>query len=451
MKGIFKTSIFVLLTIMLCSCGTTENKVENNKLENKSSIKTSINELDNETTLPKVELANPDAKYVGDYENDEIYSKILEIESCTTPNKLVAILKDIYGFNFVYTKLKYDSKDKIYNFPNNSELPVFCTVLGAYKIRKDVFAKPDVYFVYQEFGDGEGKIISEEPTFIIDKYGSYLVDKYEYFTGESTGEEMLNVEARPILDLYMCERGFINNDEMKAPLSKYVNELDFFKEFESLIDDNLNNDGINNENIEDESTEQSEGSEYGSSDAENDSDYEETKIKEISIIQKIDSCTDPDELCDILSNLYNCEFRYDALIWDYTYKQFKSDNSESYYIARLFNYNRPRMMHRNIVSDNAYLFYRAFYLEGIDEPRFSSYPLFIMDNKGSYIIFEDKNTFVDAWSTLELYARSNGLYKGIYPQEIEMYKDLIKGFKNTTEVKEFFNKVKDYAKTYNKN
>ena len=262
---------------------------------------------------------------------------------------------------------------------------------------------------------------------------------------------MLNVEARPILDLYMCERGFINNDEMKAPLSKYVNELDFFKEFESLIDDNLNKDVKNNENTEDGSTEEDQDSEENSSEVENDSTYGESEIDEISIIQKIDRCTDPDELCDILSKVYNCEFRYDRLIWDYAYKQFKSVNSGSYHKARLFSYKRPRMIHRNIMSDNAYLFYRAFYLEGIDEPRFSSYPLFVMDNKGSYIIFEDKDTFENAWSTLELYARSNGLYKGIYPQEIEMYKDLIKGFKNTTEVKEFFNKVKDYAKTYNKN
>lgn len=432
MKNFFKIGIIILLSITLQACGTSETKKGSNNLENKESIK-------------KAELAYNGGEYVGDYENDEFYSKIMEIESCTDPDKLTKMLKDIYGENFVYTKLENVAENR-YRFPDNTDLPVFCSVHGVFKIRKDVFAKPDVYFVYKEFDDGEGKIVSEEPTFMIDKYGSYLVDKYEYLTDESTGKEMLGVEAWSVLDLYMCQKGFIDNNEMRLYLSQYVDKMDFFKEFEYLLNEYFNKDDTNNKNTEENLIENNKDSEQGYTYGEKDANYnKDSEIDELSIIRNIDGCSDPDELCDILFNIYNCEFRYDILHWDNAYKQFKSDNFGSYYTCRLHKYQRPRMITLKFNSDRAYLFYRAFYSKGEDEPRFSRYPLFIMDNHGSYIIFEDKNSFVEAFSILELYAGSNGLYNGIYPDEIQLYKDLIKGFKNTVTVTEFFDKVKEYT------
>lgn len=452
MKRFFNASIIILLAITMYACGKSENKMVDDIPENKTPTKTVDSTTENKTIINTLELADPDAKYVGNYEKDEIYSKILKIENCTDPDKLVAMLKDVYGSDFVYTKLKYDDKNKIYNFPDKPNLPIFCTIQGAYKIRKDLFAKADVYFVYQEFDDGEGKIVSEEPTFIIDEYGSYLVDKYEYFTGESTGKEMINVEAWSALDLYMCQKEFIDNDEMRDHLSQYVSEMDFFKEFENLIDGNPNKEYTNNDKADNDPIENTDGYEGDSiNDEKNDAYYGELEIDDLSIIQVIDSCTDPDDLCDYLFNIYNCEFKYDELNWDYDYKQLKSDNFNSYYTARLYKYQRPKIMNRYIKSDKAYLFFRAYYLEGIDEPRFSKYPLFIMDNQGSYIIFEDKNAFVNAWSVLELFAGSNGLYNGISPNEVQMYKDLIKNFKNTVEVREFFDKVREYREAYNQN
>lgn len=436
MKRFFKVGLIFILIFLLSGCGSLSSK------------------------SPK--LANPDAKYVGDYENDGLYSKILEIESCTDPDKLTKMLKDIYGENFVYTELEYDSGKDIFYF-KDSQTPVLAGINAYYKMRENIMAKPTVYLFFQEFDDGQGPITSDTPTFIMDKYGSYLVeeDEYEYSISELDGEEKLYITAWSTLDLYMCERSYIEDDTNKDIYSSWTNGMSFFQEFEYLTTDYLQKIGVDvkdeitgetpsNEQtlIDDTQFDENSNGEVGNTfGVKADSYFEEPDINELEIIKEVDSCTDPDEFCNILFKIYNCEFRYDVLSWDYNYKQLKSDNSGSYYNVRLFYTQRPKFAHRDMISDKAYLFYRAFYVEGENEPRFSKYPLFIMDNKGTYIIFKDTKDSIIGWSPLELYAGYNGLFRDMYPQEIQMYKDLIRGFKNTVEVTEFFDKVRKYAET----
>lgn len=195
------------------------------------------------TKSPKLE--KPDAKYVGDYENDGLYSKIVEIESCTDPDKLTKMLKDIYGENFVYTELEYDSeKDRLYI--KDSQTPVLLGISAYYKMREDIMAKPTVYLFFQEFDDGQGSITSDIPTFIMDKYGSYLVeeDEYKYSISELDGEEKLYITAWSTLDLYMCERGYIDDDENRDLFSEWVDGMNFFIEFEYLTTDYLQKNGV---------------------------------------------------------------------------------------------------------------------------------------------------------------------------------------------------------------
>lgn len=434
MKRFFEVGLIFILIFLLSGCGSSSSK------------------------SPK--LKNLEAKYVGDYENDGLYSKILEIESCTDPDKLTKILKDIYGENFVYKELEYDSKKDIFYF-KNSQTPVLPVIRAYYKMREDIEAKPTVYLFFQEFDDGQGPVTSDIPTFIMDKYGSYLVEEYEYSTVESTGEEVIYITVWSTLDLYMCERAYIADDANKDLYSSWTNGMSFFLEFEYLTTDYLQKigvvvkDKIIGETPSSEQTliddtqfdENSNGEMENTFGVKADSYFEEPDINELEIIKEVDSCTDPDEFCNILFKIYNCEFRYDVLSWDYNYKHLKSDNSGSYYFVTLFYTQRPKFAHRDMISDKAYLFYRAFYLEGENEPRFSKYPLFIMDNNRTYIIFEDVDTYLIGWSPLELYAGYNGLFRDMYPQEIQMYKDLIEGFKNTVEVTEFFDKVRKYTET----
>ncbi len=257
----------------------------------------------------------------------------------------------------------------------------------------------------------------------------------------------------------MCERSYIEDDPNKDIYSSWTKAMSFFLEFEYLTTDYLQGIGVHvkdeitgetpssEQNLTDDtqSDENSNGEMENTFGVKADGYFEEPDINELEIIKEVDSCTDPDEFCNILFKIYNCEFRYDVLSWDYNYKHLKSDNSGSYYNVKIFYTQRPKFAHRDMISDKAYLFYRAFYVEGEDEPRFSKHPLFIMDNKGTYIIFEDN---VIGWSPLELYAGYNGLFRDMYPQEIQMYKDLIRGFKNTVEVTEFFDKVRKYTETY---
>ena len=217
MKRFFEVGLIFILIFLLSGCGSSSSK------------------------SPK--LKNPEAKYVGDYENDGLYSKILEIESCTDPDKLTKILKDIYGENFVYTELEYDSKKDIFYF-KDSQTPVLPVISAYYKMREDIKAKQTVYLFFQEFDDGQGPVTSDIPTFIMDKYGSYLVEEYEYSTVESTGEEVIYITAWSTLDLYMCERAYIADDANKDLYSSWTNGMSFFLEFEYLTTDYLQKVGV---------------------------------------------------------------------------------------------------------------------------------------------------------------------------------------------------------------
>lgn len=217
MKRFFEVGLIFILIFLLSGCGSSSSK------------------------SPK--LKNPEAKYVGDYENDGLYSKILEIESCTDPDKLTKILKDIYGENFVYTELEYDSKKDIF-YSKDSQTPVLPVISAYYKMREDIKAKQTVYLFFQEFDDGQGPVTSDIPTFIMDKYGSYLVEEYEYSTVESTGEEVIYITAWSTLDLYMCERAYIADDANKDLYSSWTNGMSFFLEFEYLTTDYLQKVGV---------------------------------------------------------------------------------------------------------------------------------------------------------------------------------------------------------------
>lgn len=457
MRKPVKIIILFVLVMLFSSCKNTDNK---DKLANEEQEKINIVQ-ENENEKPR--LKNPNTKYVGDYENDGLFSKISEIENCVNPDKLSEILSDIYGSKFTYEELEYNnSKDGLYF--KESETQVLIGINGFYKIREDIMAKPKVYLFFQEFDDGEGPIISETPIFIMDNYGSYLVEEGEckYSTSELDEEEKFYMTAWSTLDLYMCERGYIDDDVNRGTYSSLVKGMNFFTEFEYLTTNYLQEIGVDvidkiigespssdqrsiGDNLYDENTNGETENTFG---VKADNNFEEPGINELEMIKKVDGCTDPDEFCNILFEIYNCEFIYDVLSWDYNYNHLKSDNSGSYYNVTLFYSQRPKFAHGDMISDKAYLFYRAFYVEGETEPRFSKYPLFIMDNKGTYIIFDDTNASVIGWSPLELYAGYNGLFRDMYPQEIQMYKDLIKGFKNTVEVTEFFDKVRKHTETY---
>lgn len=230
MRNFVKITIVFILVIFLSSCGSVDKNGSKPLYEGKK-------------VEHGPELRNPDAKYVGDYENDGLYSKILEIESCTDLDKLTKILKDIYGENFVYTELEYDSKKDIF-YPKDSQTPVLPVISAYYKMREDIKAKQTVYLFFQEFDDGQGPVTSDIPTFIMDKYGSYLVEEYEYSTVESTGEEVIYITAWSTLDLYMCERGYIDDTENRDLFSKWVDGMSFFLEFEYLTTDYLQGIGV---------------------------------------------------------------------------------------------------------------------------------------------------------------------------------------------------------------
>ena len=230
MRNFVKITIVFILVIFLSSCGSVDKNGSKPLYEGKK-------------VEHGPELRNPDAKYGGDYENDGLYSKILEIESCTDPDKLTKILKDMYGENFVYTELEYDSKKDIF-YPKDSQTPVLPVISAYYKMREDIKAKQTVYLFFQEFDDGQGPVTSDIPTFIMDKYGSYLVEEYEYSTVESTGEEVIYITAWSTLDLYMCERGYIDDDGNRDLFSRWVDGMSFFLEFEYLTTDYLQGIGV---------------------------------------------------------------------------------------------------------------------------------------------------------------------------------------------------------------
>lgn len=232
MRNFVKITIVFILVILLSSCGSVDKNESKTLYEGKK--------VDHGP-----ELRNPDAKYVGDYENDGLYSKILEIENCVDPNELSATLSNIYGSKFTYEKLEYDNKKDKLSF-KGSDTELLIGISGYYKMREYIMAKPNVYLFFEEFDDGEGLITSDTPTFIMDKYGSYLVeeDEYEYDISELDGEEKLYVTAWSILDLYMCERGYIDDDGNRDLFSRWVDGMSFFLEFEYLTTDYLQGIGV---------------------------------------------------------------------------------------------------------------------------------------------------------------------------------------------------------------
>ena len=229
MKRLISFFLVSILCICLSACG---NNVSSNDSHTETTDNISTSELGNQES----EVTTPKYQYVGEYEQEPVYHKLKQIENCTDPDTLCRMLWEIYGEEFTYIKLEYDAEAMTYKEPYAD---VICTAIPFYN--GDLYRDPissDTYLFFMGY--------SEEPSFVMDCDGTYIVRKYEIKNFDD-GTHAQSISSWIITDLFMCLHEYIDEDaEQKAFMRDAVRYMDWYLSFENIVIDSLNG---NNGNI----------------------------------------------------------------------------------------------------------------------------------------------------------------------------------------------------------
>ena len=184
-------------------------------------------------------------QYIGDYENQPVYKKIMEIETCKDPETLKQLIFEIYGEEFWYIKMEHKSTNNPeenayagYEAPYEDFVCSVLTLYNATSPLEKAALSSDTYLFF--------KHNHEVPSFMMDSDGTYIVASYKIHNFDD-GTHAHNVSARAISDLFMCLHGYIDTStEEKSFWRDSVRYMDYYLEFENLIIDKL---GENSGNI----------------------------------------------------------------------------------------------------------------------------------------------------------------------------------------------------------
>lgn len=211
--------IFLLAALLLTSsCGETVPTAEN----------------DTTATTMTTEVTAPQKQYVGNYNAEPVYQKLMQIENCKNPDKLCEMLFDLYGEEFTYIEMNYttyDNGSEGYASPYEEFL---CQSTVLYNTLSEKCNAPicsDTYLFFKEY--------EETPMFMMDANASYVVGSYEILNFKD-GTHCHKVSGWVLSDLFMCLHKYIDSDEeQKEFISGGVRYMDFYLDFENLIIDSL--------------------------------------------------------------------------------------------------------------------------------------------------------------------------------------------------------------------
>ena len=150
-----KRFLLLLLASLLCF-SVTACKKEASKTD-EISISSKEPETENETKNETQDVFS-DSRYIGEYENEPVYQKIMEYETCSDPNELCELLKMLYGEAFSYSIMPFgEQSDHLY------------PVVALYHYGSKDHLNSDAYVIF--------KAESEEPLFVMDADGTYIVSE----------------------------------------------------------------------------------------------------------------------------------------------------------------------------------------------------------------------------------------------------------------------------------
>lgn len=210
--------ILAMLLMLLSACGNNNTSSEPTESNNVST------EQENVETTPK-------HRYIGEYEQEPVYQKLKEIETCKDPDALCQLLAEVYTEEFTYIKLEYNPNELAYEEPYSDFI---CTAIPLYN--GDLYRVPifsDTYLFFMGY--------SEEPSFVMDCDGTYIVSKYEIKNFDD-GTHAHSISSWIITDLFMCLHEYIDEDaEQKAFMRDAVRYMDWYLSFENLVVGSLDN------------------------------------------------------------------------------------------------------------------------------------------------------------------------------------------------------------------
>ena len=187
----------------------------------------------NEGTEQEDNNLAPKHEYVGEYQKEPVYQKLMQFETCKKPDVLCQMLSELYGEEFTYIKMEQKSLEKYEGYKAPYE-DFICSAFGMYKVSSTMvkgLIKTDTYAFFKAY--------SEEPSFIMDADGTYIT--YSYKTSQlESGATVHSVNNWVVSDLFMCLHGYIDGDtEKKDFMRDAVRYMDYYLEFENLIIDSL--------------------------------------------------------------------------------------------------------------------------------------------------------------------------------------------------------------------
>jgi len=176
-------------------------------------------------------------RYVGEYYQEPVYQKLMQIETCKDPDTLCQLLAEIYGEEFTYIKMVHKStnnpKENKYVGYETPYDDFICSSLALYNtsssLHKIIYS--DTYLFFRSH--------SEKPSFMMDSEATYIVYSYEIKNFDD-GTHGHTVNSWIISDLFMCLHGYIDADSEQKDFSHdAVRYKDYYLELENLIIDNL--------------------------------------------------------------------------------------------------------------------------------------------------------------------------------------------------------------------
>ncbi len=222
-------ALFLALSIMMVFTACSENLTGSQTHATENISAGEANEQKTDETKPKYQ-------YVGNYAQDPVYQKLKQIETCTDPEALIQLLAEIYDEEFTYVKLEYKNTENPgstkwagYQAPYEDFI---CTASPLYNgTLYKVPISSDTYLFFMGH--------SEEPLFVMDCEGTYIVSKYEIKNFDD-GTHAHSISSRIITDLFMCLHEYIDEDaERKTFMRDAVRYMDYYLELENLIVDSL--------------------------------------------------------------------------------------------------------------------------------------------------------------------------------------------------------------------
>ena len=220
--------LFVLLSLVVCNGNEAGNRTYPAE---ENIVNDTTGQVNNDTA--------PRKQYVGEYEKEPVYQKLMDIETCKDPDALCQKLFELYGKEFSYVKMVHKStKDPEANEFAGYEPPYeayICNSIAMYDTASPLFKAPISTDTYLFFMAG-----NEEPSFIMDCDATYIVRSCESKNYDD-GTHVYSINSWVMSDLFMCLHGYIDEDEEeKNYMREAVRYMDWYLAFENLVVDSLN-------------------------------------------------------------------------------------------------------------------------------------------------------------------------------------------------------------------